>query len=238
MRDTIETFYLLDYDRCLGDYEANFELAKKIVDETTNVSGEEFHAAHDSIKVGGVSFRILEYLAEKDPDFIQGSFMNEYIRRAGLKPGCLLEPGAVQFIDSLRVSGHHFCIMSFGDKDWQRTKITGAGLGDMVRLIVSTEHKGRYIGEWFDEETSHFIVPGECFSDGESRKAKEVVLIDDKLKAFDGFHPKARGYLLQSVARIYISPQGKVPKNVKRVTRLDEIIEHESMIVKKTTNQS
>ncbi|HPF31263.1 MAG TPA: hypothetical protein PLO25_03095 [Candidatus Saccharibacteria bacterium] len=230
MSEFIDTFYALDFDRCLGNYEANFELAKKIVDELPNVDCEEFHKAHDETRSNGYSFRILNYLKEKDPNFDESDFSNRYINYGKLNPSKLLEPGAKEFIYRLREKNHHFCIMSYGDKQWQTTKIIASGLGDIVKHIVSTEYKGQYIGEWFNNKNNHFIVPSECFHDCISRKAKKVVLVDDKFKAFESMHPNSFGYLLQSISRIYISPQGKIPKNVKRVTRLDEILEHESLI--------
>lgn len=228
MSETIDTFFALDFDRCLGDYEANVSLIREVVDEISNMSGQDFQFAHDSIKANGVSFRILDYLKENDPDTDLDIIQSTYIERAHRSPGSLLEPGAIEFMNFMRASNHHFCIMSYGDKRWQTTKITAAGLGDVVKLIVENEHKGRHIAEWFDEQSGHFIIPKECFNDGISKKAREVVLIDDKLKAFNDLPVAARGYLLQDLSRIYISPQGKVPAHVKRVTRLDEIIEHES----------
>ncbi len=234
MPEVIDTFFALDFDRCLGDYEASIRLTREVVDELSVIEGRAFQLSHDETAAKRVTFHAMDYIRENDPNADIAIIQDTFLERARMAPGSLLEPGAYEFMDFLRTTGHSHCIISFGDKGWQTTKINAAGLGDIVKVIVSNEFKSKYISEWFDENTGHFIVPGECFHDGKSKEAREIVLIDDKLKAFDGMHPKARGYLLQSVARIYISPQGKVPKNVKRVTRLDEIIEHES-IAKMTT---
>lgn len=235
MSEIFDTFFVLDFDRCLGNFEANLEMKKKLVSELTIMRGEDFQKAHDDFKADGSSFRVLKYLKENIPNFDENAFMGKYIEEASKKPINMLEPGAVEFIDFIRSTGHYHCIMTFGDKKWQTTKVKGAGLGDIITFVVPTEYKGKCIAEWFDEESDCFIVPGECFNDGQPRRHRQIVLIDDKLKAFDGLHPKAHGYLLQSIARIYVSPQGKVPKNVRRVTRLDEIISYES-IAKKTTS--
>ena len=231
MAKHIDTFFALDFDRCLGNYEANVRLIREVINELSAIDGQTFQSAHDETKASGVSFRVLDYLKETDPGIDLDIIQNIYIKRAQAAPGSLLESGANEFMDFLRLANHSFCIMSYGDKNWQTTKITAAGFGDVVKLIVSNEYKGRHIAEWFDEQSGHFIIPKECFLDGISKMAREVVLIDDKVKAFNDLPAKARGYLLQDISRIYASPQGRIPSSVKRVTRLDEIIEHESRIV-------
>jgi hypothetical protein len=189
-----------------------------------------FQLAHDEAKAKGASFQVLDYLEKKDPDMDLDVFQSAYIKRAHKTPGSLLEPGAIEFMDFLRASNYHFCIISFGDKGWQNTKIIAAGFGDIAKLIIPNEYKGHHIAQWLDKENGHFVIPKECFSDGVAKKAREVVLIDDKVKAFNGLPVGARGYLLQDIARIRSSQQGKVPSFVKRVTRLDEIIDQELSI--------
>jgi len=233
MTELIDTFFVLDFDRCLGDYDANVKLIKDIINELSIVDAKTFQKDHDETKANGMTFRVLDYLKENDPDTNLDVIQNAYAKRAQATPGCLLESGANEFINFLRSANRNFCIMSYGDQSWQMTKITAAGFGDIIKIIVSNEHKSLHINEWFDEKSRCFVVPKECFSDGIAKRAHEVVLIDDKVKAFKDLHPSARGYLLQSISRIYASPQGKLPSSVKRVTRLDEIIEHESKILQK-----
>lgn len=228
MTKTIDTFFVLDFDRCLGDYEANVRLIKEVINDLSVIDGQAFQKSHDETKANGISFRVLDYLKENDPDIDLDIIQSVYTERAQAAPGSLLESGANEFMEFLRLANHSFCIMSYGDTSWQTTKITAAGFGEITKVIVPNEHKGLHITEWFDENSGHFIIPKEYFSDGISKKAREVVLIDDKVKAFKGLHQNARGYLLQSISRIYASPQGKSLTSVKRVTRLDEIIEHES----------
>lgn len=230
MIEFIDTFFVLDFDRCLGDYGANISLSKEVIYELFAIDGQAFQSAHDEIKANGASFQVLEYLEKNDPNVDLDVFQNTYIKRAHEAPGSLLEPGAIEFIDFLRASNYHFCIISFGNKGWQTTKITAAGFGDITKLIIPNEYKGRHIAKWFDEASGHFIIPKECFLDGIAKKAREVVLIDDKIKAFNGLPVGARGYLLQDIERIRSSQQGKVPSSVKRVTRLDEIIDQELSI--------
>jgi hypothetical protein len=230
MNNKIDTFFALDFDRCLGDYGASISLTRELIDELSVIDGQTFQSTHDETTANKMTFHVMDYLKENDPDINLSLFQSTYIERALLTPGSLLEPWADELIDFLHTVGHSFCILSFGDKSWQTTKINAAGLGDIIKVIIPNEYKGHHIAEWFDEQSGYFIVPKECFLDGIAKNAREVVLIDDKVKAFNGLHANARGYLLQDISRIYASPQGKIPSSVKRVTRLDEIIEHESLI--------
>lgn len=230
----IDTFFVLDFDRCLGNYDANVKLKMKVVDELSIIGGRAFRLAHDEIKANGISFRILDYLRENDPSVDIDVFQHTFIKYAQSNPGSLLEPGANEFMNFLRSTNYGFCFMSFGDKAWQTTKIIAAGFEDVAKIIVSNEYKGRNIAEWFSVRGGYFVIPGGCFLDGVSRKAREIILLDDKVKAFNGLPDRARGYLLQDISRIYLSPQGKIPSSVKRVTRLDEIIKHESRLIQKT----
>jgi hypothetical protein len=232
MTETIDTFFVLDFDRCLGDYDANISLLKEVIDEFSIIDMHKFQSAHDEVKAQGTSFQVLDYLEKNDPNADLDIIQNEYIKRAQRASGSLLEPGALEFMDFLRASNHHFCILSFGDNQWQTTKIIASGFGDVAKLIIPNEYKGRHIAQWYDEVNGHFIIPKECFLDEIAKKAREVVLIDDKVKAFNDLPTGARGYLLQDISRIYGSAQGKVPSSVRRVTRLDEIIDKESKINK------
>lgn len=232
----IDTFFALDFDRCLGDYEASVDLTKQLIDEITSLDGRTFRKLHDQSTAIKKTFHVMEYLRENEPDIDLNAFHAAYVERARKDSSALLEPWADEFLKFLNEAGHHHCIVSYGDKGWQIAKINGAGLDNVVKVIVTNEFKGQYIAEWFDETSGHFIVPAECFVDGTAKKAREVVLMDDKAKAFKGLHRKARGYLLQDISRLYASPKLKVPSSVKRVNRLDQIIEHESKLANNSKN--
>jgi len=228
MTDIIDTFFAVDFDRCLGNFEANVNLLNKVASELTPINGEMIQLAHDEIKANGMPFRILKYFEDQAPDLDLDVLQNTYIERAHATPGILVEPGATELINFLQLGNHHFCIMTYGEMKWQTTKITAAGLGDVSRLIVSHEQKSRHIAEWLDEELGLFTIPSKCFLDGKSRIAREVVLIDDKPNAFTGLPVGARGYLVHNSKSIYSTYSDDLPLSVKRVSCLIEIIEHES----------
>lgn len=203
------------------------KLTAEVVEKHTRIKSENFLSDYWSVKSKGGQFRVLEYLTERSPETNLDYIQAEVIKKAHKSPGSLLEAGAHEFVDYMEKSDRYFCIMTFGEPRWQTTKIIAAGLGRIQKLIVSDERKGMNIASWFDDFEKCFVLPKSCFLDNRVRKAREVVLIDDKVKAFHGLPKNARGYLLQDIARMYASEQGKVPSNVKRVNRLDDIIFHE-----------
>ena len=228
MIEHIDKFYAVDFDRCLGNFEANIALMNEVTEELSIINGEMLQSAHDEIKASGMPFRILKYLKENDPSLDLDVLRNTYIERAQSYPGSLIEPGAGELLDFLKLGNHHFCIMTFGDEDWQTTKIVAAGLGEITKLVVPHERKSDKIVEWLDEKSGHFVIPGECFPDKKTRTAQEVILIDDKSNAFVGLPIGARGYLVHNEKSIYASTHENIPSTVRRVNCLEEIIRYES----------
>lgn len=228
MTKIIDKFFAVDFDRCLGNFEANVDLMNGVANELSIINSEMLQSAHDEIKASGRPFRILQYLEENDPNLDIGTLQRRYVERAQNLPGCLIEPGASELIDFLRLGGHHFCIMTFGEERWQTTKIEAAGLGSIAKLIVSHEHKSRHIAKWLDEKSGNFVIPSICFTDNRPRIAREVILIDDKSNAFTDLPKGARGYLVHNAKSVYSSLSEDMPSSVKRVSCLNEVILHES----------
>ncbi len=165
MMEIIDKFYVVDFDRCLGNFEANMLLLNEVVGELSIINVGMFQRAHDKVRGKGIPFRVLEFLEENDPNLDMNILQNRYIERAHNSYGSLIESGALELIDFLRNGNHHFCIMTFGEEKWQTTKIIAAGFGDIHRLVVSHERKGDKISEWLDDRSGYFIIPDECFSD-------------------------------------------------------------------------
>lgn len=183
--------------------------------------------AYESAEASGTSFSVLDYISKNYPDMDLNLIKNTYFERAILLKDRLLEPGAIELLDFLLTTSRNFCIMSYGDKGWQNLKILSAGLGDLPRLIVSSHKKGLLIANWFDKSSCQYIVPKECFSDNNPRIAREIVLVDDKVDAFDGLPDSARGYLVMSSANRVRSIE-ELLSCVKCVNRIDEIISFET----------
>ncbi len=223
----INTFYVLDFDRCLGDIESSFDLLKEVVQELSVGSGDSLQSAREHIESSGGSFSALKHLAELNPDMDLNVVGKLFLERAKLQKGNTLEPGAIELIEFLIATNRDFCIMSYGDKKWQMLKINAAGLGNVANIIVPSKHKSAYIAKWLNAK-KQFIIPSDFFADNQPRIADEVVLIDDKIMAFDGLPASARGYLVQGRAKKHEKSQlNRLLSSVKAVKTIDEIIKYE-----------
>jgi hypothetical protein len=218
--EAVDRFFVLDFDRCLGNIDANLALLDEITQNLSNFKHGSIRIPHDVTRAGGKPFLIFEYFRIHYPDIDIDILCDAYIKLAWSRPGCLLNSGADELLRFLIQKKYDFCIMSFGDKLWQETKITAAGLGDIPKLIVSSEGKGRRIAGWFDDSNETFAIPGVCYADGASRLAKNLILIDDKIIAFDGLPTAARGYLVQDKNLQSLG----LPQSIKHVNNLQEII--------------
>ena len=223
----INTFYVLDFDRCLGDIESSFDLLKEVVQELSVGSGDSLQSAREYIESSGGSFSALKHLAELNPDMDLNVVGKLFVKRAKLLRGNTLEPGAIELIEFLIATNRDFCIMSYGDKKWQMLKINAAGLGNVANIIVPSRHKSAYIAKWLNAK-KQFIIPSDFFANNQPRLAAEVVLIDDKIMAFDRLPASARGYLVQGRAKKHETSQlNCLLSSVKVVKKIDEIIEYE-----------
>jgi len=173
-----------------------------------------------------VSFSVLDYVKDNYPKANLDIIKKSYFKRAKLIKNSLLEPGAVEFLNFLRSSERDFCIMSYGEKSWQKLKIISTGIDDGPILIVSSHKKGSLIANWYDAPSRKYHIPKECFLDNKPRTANEIVLIDDKIGAFDNLPDNARGYLVAGLTnRAKLVRQ--VPSRFKQVVHVDEIIAFE-----------
>ncbi|MEI7918103.1 MAG: hypothetical protein WCH58_01850 [Candidatus Saccharibacteria bacterium] len=223
----IKTFYVLDFDRCLGDIESSFDLLKEVVQELSVGSGDSLQTAREGIEATGGSFSALKHLAELNPGMDLNVVDELFLERAKLQKGNTLEPGAIELIEFLIATNRDFCIMSFGDKKWQMLKINASGLGNVANIIVPSRHKSAYIAKWLNDK-QQFVIPADFFHDNLPRLAAEVVLIDDKIMAFDGLPAGARGYLVQGKAKKHEKNQfNSYSSSVKLVKTIDEIINYE-----------
>lgn len=223
----INVYYVVDFDRCLADVDASYGILSNVVHNLGIISQRDLLKARTKVEAYGESFSVLQYIKNFKPDVDFSLIETEYKKQASIKRDSLLEPGAKEFIDYLQSSGAFFCIMSFGDKDWQTLKIYAAGFMGVPIQIVDSKYKGQVITTWRNKETQHFDIPARLFTDNQARFAKEVVLIDDKATAFESLPPNARGYHVNNPNKSYAFQAGVLPASVKVVKQIDDIIDLE-----------
>lgn len=223
----INSFYVIDFDRCLGNVDASFDLLSDVVEDLLEVDVEKIRVAYKESEAVGISFSVLDYVKKSystaDLDLIK----KLYLERAILVGDGLLEPGAVKLVNFLLSRHLSFCIMSFGEEGWQNLKISATRLSSVPRLIVPSRAKGSYIARWQDSLSQKYIIPKECFLDNEPRIAQEVILIDDKISAFKGLPSGARGYLVVASTSQTNLGSNAFP-HIEQVSRIDQIINLEA----------
>lgn len=228
MKNEINTFYALDFDRCLGVVDAFFDLFVDVVDNQNIVSSKDLRSARLKVESSGGSFDVFGYIDSLGLDFDISTIEAEFISLARKNSDKFLEPGSRKLIDFLQKNNQYFCILTYGNAKWQTLKIISAGLGEISRLIIPNNKKGQYISEWKNSDNNLFLLPADCFNDNMPRKAHEIVLVDDKVSSFDNLPSGAKGYLVKSDARPdSLSCLNKLPKTVKVITTIDEVINFE-----------
>lgn len=228
MKNEINKFYALDFDRCLGVVDAFFDLFVDVVDSQQIVRGNDLRLARHEVEESGGSFDVFGYIDSLGLDVDLSVVEAEFINQAHKNSDKFLEPGARKLIDFLHKNNQYFCILTYGNAKWQTLKIISAGLGEINRLIIPNNKKGQYIASWKQSDNDLFSLPAECFVDNMPRIAREIVLIDDKVSSFDNLPSGARGYLVQADARRdSLSCLNELPKTVKVITTIDEVIDFE-----------
>ena len=188
-----------------------------------NVDVQPIRAACKASESAGISFSVLSYVKKNYPTADMDLIKKLYQEHAIAVGDGLLEHGAVEFINFLLSRQLDYCIMSYGEADWQNLKISATRLSGAPRLIVSSRVKGSYIASWQESQSQKYIIPKECFLDNQPREAKEVILIDDKIGAFSGLPTGARGYLVSPATL-----ENGAPSNVEQVVQIDKIIDIEN----------
>ena len=229
MTQGIETFFVIDFDRCLGNIEGSFDILKEVVHDLGVVDRQVFKSMREEVESDGLTFSALEQITKRTPSVNLDDIEKLYLERANLEPDNLLEPGAMEFINFLRKTSINFCIMSFGDVRWQTIKIQSSGIGMVPMAIVGNVKKSDYIRKWLDRGSGTFQIPERFFVDNMSKMSNEVVLVDDKISAFENLPKEARGYYVSGSSSKYLTKQiGKLPSSVIHISHIDEIITYES----------
>jgi len=107
--EVVETFYAIDFDRTLGDVNANFELLADYLHEHGVMDKDELAAHRQAEEARGESFSVLGYLRQRHSDTLDyEKFARGYQIVAAEHPGSLLIPGALEFLQWLEESGQAY----------------------------------------------------------------------------------------------------------------------------------
>lgn len=223
-----DTFWALDFDRCLGDVDKIFELYSSIVRRYTSITESDMIAARQEIEATGGSFNLLSYVtAQLDSAVLLKRITDEFIRIG--QTNQLLHEGAHELIRSLETDpAVFFGIITYGSLEWQMLKLQATRLESYPVYIAPYPEKGQTIATWYDG--SRFAIPDELGGG----VAQDFVLVDDKAKAFHGLPEVARGYWVVPGDALP-SQIGEVPGHIQRVPSLRGIVDERNVLL--TNNQ-
>jgi len=215
----MNTYYLLDLDRCLINTNALHMVFDEIVRSTGILDVNDIIAAKKFVEdSSGGSFDTAEFVRTElkkrgqldkwddiQHEFIQASKDYDY-----------LMPGARELIELLTNRDEHFGVITYGGAVWQQVKMQAAGIDSIPHIITSQKNKGILISQWAEEG----CVPNEL----ECVPFDKVILVDDKVISFNGFPlENAKGYQVRTGVDILVD-ESQLPRNVTSVESLFDVI--------------
>lgn len=224
---SIDRFYVLDFDRCLGRTEKFQALLEEVIGEEHVVSLKMIRYAHEEVKKTGGSFDTAAYVRQilkdkrLDVNRVWGRIESDFVEAARHQD--MFEPYAKELLDLLKAKKEYFGILTYGGYDWQMAKLRAAGLVEVPHIITSYKEKGHMIVGWQTSD-KRFLIPTEL-SAGRELLAKTVVLIDDKPVSFIGLPPEAKGFCVsplvtQGTSVADLPPTVQVVPDMKRAVEL------------------
>lgn len=193
-------YWVIDFDRCLGNVDVLFEHYLDVLCDHHRIDAESIVTARRKVEASKGSFDVVSYLisngllTDNELQLVGEGFIR---RSAG--DARVLMPGAQEFLRYLKLCFEgRYGVVTFGNPYWQQLKISAAGLGGMPHMVVNSPQKASYIATWYDNQAERYILPKSLLNShsGAHQTIKEVVLVDDKPKAFDGLHAMTSGYLV------------------------------------------
>ncbi len=227
MDEVTQTFYAIDFDRCLSDTDKLDKIFYQLAGEYKELDSDGLLKARNDIEDKGGSFDQVKALEQLLSTERLQELFDEFIKRSLSED--TLSAGASELLKSLELNRKTFGIVSYGNSEWQSIKMKASGVDKIPALITDHKRKGEIIAGWQQSDKT-FTIPPVLMADGVSIQVATVVLIDDKAIAFSDLPTEARGYWAQPLSGVLLPSQmGEIPGNVHIAHGLSEIIDFESL---------
>lgn len=222
-----DRLWVLDFDRCLGDIDALYGRLQELIESRGILPPGKLGQLRQQIETSGGSFDALGETKALLSQELYEELLHTYVH--DLTNDEYLLSGAREFLSWLHVKKRPFMIMTYGQEEWQLAKLRRAGLSDLAHMVTPVSAKGGLITGW--RQDGYFAIPRDKIANSNllPERVEEIVLVDDKAKAFADVPTGLRGYWIQSGA-LLPSQQGEVPDSVRTVSSFQEIMQRESDI--------
>ena len=184
----IDTFYILDFDHCLGNTNKLQEVLQEVIERETGIHPHVISKAREEYRKNGGSFDTATYVkqlfdqAGKDSEAEWQTIETLFIRESQVMD--MLEPYAEELLRILQERQLPFGVVTYGGKEWQEAKLAASGLMAMPHLVTDVKEKGYLLSSWRQADKT-FLLPDVLT--GENRlQAKNLVFIDDNPVSFVG----------------------------------------------------
>jgi hypothetical protein len=220
------TFFVLDFDRCLGNTVLFQQILEGVLVDA-GISAEAFAAARTKIEAEGKTFDTIRHthqlLEQTGSSSSWSDIKKEFLFRAQHQEALL--PHAHELLQILDERSLPYGIVTYGvEEAWQLIKLEAAKLLYVPHLVTHIEEKGELLTDWKQSDGS-FLIPPALTQDFETLRVQEVILIDDKAKSFWNTPEGVRGvHVVAPGGNPLPSQQGDTPPNVTDVTGLDGAI--------------
>lgn len=225
---TADTFYVLDFDRCIGNTDGIQAVLEEVLQRETGISPDTFHSARTRIENEGKTFDTIRHvhmlLKETDSDIAWEFIRAKLIERA--KEVDLLLPHARELLQILDDHQLHYGIITYGvEEAWQLTKLEITGLLQVPHLVTHIEEKGKLLTGW-KRPSGEFIVPPALSKEFHPLEVPRLVFLDDKAKSFWGIPEGVEGvHVVAPGGNKLPAQQGEVPPSVTEVIGIDGAIQ-------------
>jgi len=222
-----DTFFVLDFDRCIGDTNGIQAVLEGVLQRETGISPEAFHAARTRIESEGKTFDTIRHvhmlLAEAGSDVTWSRILAALLVEA--RNHDLLLPHAAELLAILKERQLPHGIITYGvEEAWQLIKLEVSGLLEIPHLVTHIEEKGTLLTGWKQADGS-FAIPPALDKGLVPPKVSRVVFLDDKAKSFWGIPDGVEGvHVVAPGGNVLPSQQGDTPASVTDVTGIDGAI--------------
>ena len=222
-----DVFYVLDFDRCLGNTQRLSEALEDIIESETAISRAQLQRARYEAEARGDAFDTSRYvrarLADLDDTHSWQSLLQQFIKTAQTQN--MLEPYAHALLAILDAKRIPYGILTFGSEAWQLAKLEASNMIEVPHLVTHLETKGILLSGWRKGE-NEFIIPPALTRDFQPLIVKSIVFLDDKVMSFYDMPPEVQGVHITGVGTPLKSQGGDLPAGVVSVQGLYGAIEY------------
>ncbi|MBM3210239.1 hypothetical protein FJZ39_02780 [Candidatus Saccharibacteria bacterium] len=187
--------WVIDFDRTIAEVDSIMAAFYDTLSAQNIVEPHKIRSQLDSakqhIEASGGSFDVASFLDSTYSPQVTSALFELFSK--SIPSNDIYTPGLHKFIKRLNEQGEDFVILSYGDTRWQAAKIRHARIAAPY-LVTASPHKIDILASWI-EKSGAVVLPHELMP--KKRQYNEIILIDDKIIAFDGiekYKGAIRGY--------------------------------------------